>query len=503
MEQRVPYPTPFLRPPVFLAPVGSVPGAWPSPTASLSGIWSPAAAPAPVYGGWNLWGAQPGYQQQHSSGQQGGPKDFSHRRHVPSGNGCHGNKGHKKKQRKEPDYTYYCDTCDQGFHHQEKYDEHVAQHVKCKEAGCKFSAHEKLVQLHWKNMHGPGAKRIKLDTPDEIAKWREERRKNYPTLANIARKRQLQKYKEARGQVLKTAQFGKMKGMRRDSENSGRNKRSWRQNKWRRNNKMFRENKNQEESVQTDIKNADVPQKQVAGSACGVPANPLDLLAGSGPESDSGEEQQSNSGLTVIPKQMTSGLSSLIASYGSASDSDCEPEELPFKTVSKAIEENRQILARNPNIISPQAINVKTEPIPGASHVDSQSKTVQKTGPQRNHPTNRYSNMRTRKRPTLLEMLLAHDIRHERNVILQCVRYICQNNFFDCSLDNRQLKESDNSCGKTEEMHTTQVKAALSNGQHKAVAKVKPCPRPFLRPLEPLNDEIWETDASCVETFAV
>ncbi|XP_013921096.1 PREDICTED: nuclear fragile X mental retardation-interacting protein 1 [Thamnophis sirtalis] len=29
--------------------------------------------------------------------------------------------------------------------------------------------------------------------------------------------------------------------------------------------------------------------------------------------------------------------------------------------------------------------------------------------------------------PTLLEMLLAKDIRHERNVILQCIRYILQN----------------------------------------------------------------------------
>ena len=35
--------------------------------------------------------------------------------------------------------------------------------------------------------------------------------------------------------------------------------------------------------------------------------------------------------------------------------------------------------------------------------------------------------------PTLLERLLLSEIKNERNTILQCVRYVCKNNFF---LDN-------------------------------------------------------------------
>lgn len=36
----------------------------------------------------------------------------------------------QQEKKKEPEFSHFCDTCDRGFKTQDKYNEHIAQHIK-------------------------------------------------------------------------------------------------------------------------------------------------------------------------------------------------------------------------------------------------------------------------------------------------------------------------------------------------------------------------------------
>lgn len=82
-------------------------------------------------------------------------------------------------------------------------------HKKCKHTGCSYTAAPKLVAAH-SLIHSRSLP--SLDTPEEIARYRQERRKNYPTDANVKRKMEEEAEKRARGEIPEVV--GKGRGKR-------------------------------------------------------------------------------------------------------------------------------------------------------------------------------------------------------------------------------------------------------------------------------------------------
>lgn len=75
--------------------------------------------------------------------------------------------------------AFSCDRCDRSFKTQELLNSHISEHISCGINGCTFVAHPKIVEKHVEMQHETGlAEQImRLNTPEEIQKWREARKK--------------------------------------------------------------------------------------------------------------------------------------------------------------------------------------------------------------------------------------------------------------------------------------------------------------------------------------
>lgn len=75
---------------------------------------------------------------------------------------------------------------------------------KCNIDGCQFIAHPKVITKHIQMQHSTGLykKIANLNNPEDIQKWREERKKKYPTKSNIEKKAAENKEKIERGEKM-------------------------------------------------------------------------------------------------------------------------------------------------------------------------------------------------------------------------------------------------------------------------------------------------------------
>ncbi|ESO98797.1 hypothetical protein LOTGIDRAFT_231177 [Lottia gigantea] len=317
--------------------------------------------------------------------------------------------------------VFYCDACDRGFKTEQVYTEHVDNHQKCSYKGCSYVAAPKLVELHCKLQHRNGyAKKIwSLESKEDVENWIKARKSNYPTAANITKKKTLNTEKIQRGEVLETKQFGKMKGRGRYDKRNG-------NGNWKRKHSDSPDCQDNKKRKTDYEKNESLTDKK-EDEAIRVD-DPLSILIHSATPPIS-KDLNAESNNDTSEKQSV-GLTSILTCYGSDTDSSDHDEE-----VTTGPSDDKQI-KEIPTTIYGKCIDTienKTATACKADDIENKEQNKESGNSKRKRNRNKknatYNNEPRKKKPSLLEMLLAKEIRHERNVILQCVHYIVKKTF--------------------------------------------------------------------------
>lgn len=99
----------------------------------------------------------------------------------------------------------WCDVCEKGFTTPALLQEHESEHATCGIDGCTYTAHQDVLEKHIMHQHLTGLynKIPQGNSPEEIQKWKEERKKNFPTREKIASKDAEKAEMRARGEVMR------------------------------------------------------------------------------------------------------------------------------------------------------------------------------------------------------------------------------------------------------------------------------------------------------------
>lgn len=356
--------------------------------------------------------------------------------------------------------NYYCDTCDKSFKTDEDLYLHEAEHETCGEEGCEFTAHPKIIERHIKMQHETGLySRIgNLYSKEEIDKWIEERKKRYPSRKVIEEKKAFEEKKIERGERIKrdASRFNKSFTTRNRHDNKFEPKSVEKKSD---NRKKERVKKKPVVIPKPTDENADWRGSIPPFAGIGKPSKP-EAKPESEPEDAQNFTDDEWEETKTTKEQSTPVLSSslnLLACYSSDEElsdnnNDSAPEEV--KTITN---KNDETVTNKPNETAPKENsstapkeNSETTPdddlevsherkIPGRrkrrhnrnnkNQFDKKT-NFKKPRNERYKSDNQCDNNTRHRSLTLLEKLLSNEIRHERNVILQCVRYIVQNNFF-------------------------------------------------------------------------
>lgn len=356
----------------------------------------------------------------------------------------------KPLQQEDVEPTLFCDFCDRSFRGEEKLDKH------------KLQLHKELMGI-----------KPRVYTDEEINEWKEARKKRYPTTQNVLARQQAQAERINRGERLEESKsrFGRKQDRRQPTNTMSFQRRENKSEIWQ-NKKVSPNNRKKYVPPILESKKSSIETTEVTGvetlnglskfqGTSGLPnyertrvlkqTNALSCLGtyGSGTESESDEESQCQNEVSVVEKTFSDNelpLETPIVKVDPFTDAeiastpnrkpppkDLEPEGGSSKKRHRKRKHSKGEISEASGDAAKEQKTVET-PSEKRKHHEMTASTS-------NHPRalqtpwfrryRRYQN-------TMLEKLLQPEMRHERNVLLQSVRFVVQNKFFGIGSENRE-----------------------------------------------------------------
>ncbi|XP_066585834.1 FMR1-interacting protein NUFIP1-like [Prorops nasuta] len=268
-----------------------------------------------------------------------------------------------------------------------------------------------------------------LSTPEDIEKWISERKKKYPTKANIEFKKSEELEKQQRGEVIEQTCLKSHKKLRTVSKVVEKKRRGRKRNRNNYKEPIICESKRYRGLIGfTGTSN--LPSLNDEENTDDINAESSNIII-----SDEEDIPKTNDHAIAEPLP----LLTLVANYGSDSDEDEKPMEEPIMKVdSYSCKDNineeintddKSNINSDLNENVKKILNISQDKSNSESNKKVQNRLTQPKMDMRN--SNSSINNNQRNKPQLLQRLLARDIQHERNLIFQCIKYITDNNFFD------------------------------------------------------------------------
>ncbi|XP_049536532.1 nuclear fragile X mental retardation-interacting protein 1 [Anopheles darlingi] len=346
-------------------------------------------------------------------------------------------------------WKLWCEGCDVNCKSEEEYQRHIESHRPCEVPGCTFVGHPMVMKKHARKVHSEEnthESQRAMPSPEEIEQWKEERRKRFPTKQNIILRQLAQEERIKRGERIgeNKERFPLKPGANRPPQDGFKD-----------GPKPKKRNRRGKKPV-PQVEDQSTARTMFAGTS-GLDdyikpvASCFSLLQDYGSDSDNVSEGNSEceEAVDAIKETETKGEPSPVQKVDTVEKK--QEIETPVANTLVEVNEAEQLQGnikekvdvskgkQQERILETNAIEKSNKQNPkkqfnrNQAHNSKQKQGTEesrvKSAPKRQYLLD-YSKLRRSNQNTMLEKLLDADIRHERNVLLQCVRYVVSNNFF-------------------------------------------------------------------------